>query len=114
MARRKKDKQADPKTDLPLVEVCPEDFEPYSECEQRLTDEQIKAIRNMPYFRACLLRREGKWSAEEEAAFLNGVSCAFFACCCQDRLPAMWWLDAMPLLDRLAFLKARGHLEKGA
>src|SRR5690348_190650 len=101
MAKRKK--PPDPKTDAPKVEVGPQDFEPFSQCDQRLTAEQIKAIRNMAYYRACLMRAEGKWSAEEEAAFLNGVASVFFACQSQDKVPAMWYLDAMPLLQRLAF-----------
>jgi hypothetical protein len=93
--------------------VCAGDFEPYSQCEQRLSDEQVRAIRNMAYFRACLMRTEGQWSEEEEAAFLNGVASVFFACQSQDRVPAMWWLDAMPLLERLAHLKQRGLLKEG-
>jgi hypothetical protein len=117
MAKRKKQpraKQPDPRTDVPRTEVSAADFEPYSQCEQRLTAAQVRAIRNMAYHRACLMRAEGHWSEEEEAAFLNGVACAFFACQSQTDLPALWYLDALPLLERLARLKARGLLVEGA
>jgi hypothetical protein len=117
MAKRKKPttpKQSGPKPDAPKEEVYAEDFEPHAQCEQRLTPEQVKAIKNMAYYRACLLRAERHWSPEEETAYLNGVASAFFACQSQDRLPATWFFDPLPLLERLARLKASGRLSEGA
>ena len=39
------------------------DFEPYDECDQPLTDDQIKAVRNMAYRRAVQMMRQGHWSS---------------------------------------------------
>jgi hypothetical protein len=90
------------------------DFEPYSECDQPLTERQVKAIRNMVYYRALLMRAQSKWSPEEEAAFLNGVCCAFFACKSQLQIPAFWIMSNSRLLDLLDAWKAEGKLEGGA
>jgi hypothetical protein len=121
MARRKKKpgqqqaspSQPGPKAYASLVEVCPEDFAPFSHCEQRLTQAQARAIRNMAHYQACLMRRQGHWSEQEEAAFLNGAASVFLACQSEDQLPDHWWLDTLPLLVRLALLKERGLLSEG-
>jgi hypothetical protein len=96
------------------VRVTLADFEPFSECDQPLTDQQVKAIRNMAYYRALLMRAQAKWSPEEEAAFLNGACCAFFACKSHLKIPAFWIMSNSPLLDVLDTWKAEGKLEGGA
>jgi len=90
------------------------DFEPFAECDCPLTDGQMKAIRNMAYFRACLMRSQNKWSAEEEDAFFNGVMTAFFACRNNVSVPALWILGQGPALDVLARWMAEGQLQEGA
>ena len=106
-----------PKTDLPAPPpVTPEDFEPTAECEQRLTDEQVRALEGMTYFRPVLLARQlgSDFTPEVEAAFLNGAMSVFFACRCQDRLPSSWMFGSRRMLDVLAQWKAEGRLHQGA
>lgn len=94
--------------------LTPEDFAPFAECGQKLSKVQIKAIRNQAYKIAVTLRRDGKWSEAEEAAFLQGVMCAFFACRSQLDLPAQWVLGlGRRILAVVAAWKAEGKLEKG-
>jgi hypothetical protein len=108
----------DPRTDKqppPRPPVTLEDFEPFAECDRRLTDEQVEAIKNMAYFRLVLLARQlgSDFTPEVEAAFLNGAMSAFFACKSQDRLPSSWVFGSRRMLDVLAQWKAEGSLHKG-
>jgi hypothetical protein len=98
--------------DLPLVRQG--DFEPFSECDEPLTDAQIKAIRNMTYFRAMEMERQGKWSPEEEAAFMSGAMCVFFALKSQMKLPASWLMSTSRIIPLLRHWKAEGKLRDGA
>jgi hypothetical protein len=110
----------DPRND-PNVEQQPStppvtmaDFEPHSECDEHLTDVQIKAIKNMAYWRMLLLQQQGEWSPEEEAAYLNGVMAAFFACRSAERIPSVWIFGTSKMLDTLARWKAQRQLDNGA
>lgn len=108
-------KPPDPRTDKrPPPPVTPEDFEPFAECQQPLTDEQVKAIKNMTYYRLVLLARQlgTDFTPQVEAAFLNGAMSVFFACRCQDRLPSSWVFGSRRMLDVLAQWKAEGRLEE--
>ena len=103
----------DPKTDLPPPQpVTLEDFEPFAECDQFLTDEQVEAVKNMAYYRLVLLARQlgSDFTPEVEAAFLNGAMSVFFACKSQDRLPSSWVFGSRRMLDVLAQWKAEGRL----
>jgi hypothetical protein len=108
-------KPPDPKTDLPPPPpVTLEDFEPFAECDQQLTVEQVEAIKNMTYYRLVLLARQlgGDFTPEVEAAFLNGAMSAFFGCRSQDRLPSSWVFGSRRMLDVLAQWKAEGRLHR--
>jgi hypothetical protein len=98
------------------IPVTPEDFEPHCECDQRLTDEQVKAVRNMVYYRLLLLARTpgADFTPEVEAAFFNGAMSCLFACRSQDRLPSSWVFGTSRMLDVLARWKAEGRLDGGA
>ena len=98
----------------PLPRVTIQDFAPFAECDERLSDVQIKAIRNMVYYRLCLIASQGPLSVEEEAAFFNGAMAAFFACRSNDKVPAPWVLGREDMLDTLARWKAEGRLKEGA
>jgi hypothetical protein len=78
-----------------------------------MTDAQMKAVRNMAYFRAWLMRSENKWPLEEENAFFNGVMTAFFACPNNVNVPAFWIMGNGPVLDVLVHWKAEGQLQEG-
>jgi hypothetical protein len=90
------------------------DFEPWDECEEPLSEVQIKAIRNMAYRRAVQLLRENKWSPAEEDAYWNGVVAAFFACRNNLQIPARWFLGSGSVLDTVARWKVEGKLTEGA
>jgi hypothetical protein len=108
-------KPDDPKTDKPPPPVTLEDFEPFAECEQPLTGEQVEAIKNMTYYRLLLLARQlgSDFTPEVEAAFFNGAMSVFFACRSQDRLPSSWVFGSRRMLDVLAQWKAEGRLHQG-
>lgn len=89
-------------------EVLESDFEAASECSQNLTPRQMEAIKAMAYYRACKMRAENKWSPAEEAAYFNGVMCAFFATRCNVHIPAFWIMGQGRILDLLAKWKERG------
>ena len=91
--------------------VSREDFEPVSECDEPLTIKQMMAIRNMAYYRACLLRAENKWPPKEEAAFLNGAMVAFLACRNNGDIPAFWIMGTKPLFEVLAMIKDAEKLQ---
>lgn len=97
----------------PPPPVTTRDFAPFAECDERLSDVQIKAIRNMTYYRLCLMAAQRPLSLEEETAFFNGAMAAFFACRSQVKLPAPWLLGSGIMLDTLARWKAEGRLTEG-
>jgi hypothetical protein len=96
------------------AELHEADFLPFAECSRKLTAAQRKAIRNMAYFRALEMRKQGMWSKEEQSAYWNGVATAFFACQSQMKIPAVWLLGAGDILDRVARWKANGQIDDGA
>jgi len=98
-----------------MGEAIPEDFESWSECDQKLTDEQIKAILNMTYL--CLLwikKQKVNLTTEIEEAFLYGAMCAFMACKSSEKLPVSWIFGVGSMVDRLNVWKEEGKLTEGA
>lgn len=75
---------------------------------RKLTEGQVKQIKRMAYYRACLMRAENKWSPAEEAAYFNGVMAAFHACKSPEQIPAFWVMGRRDILTALAEWKAEG------
>jgi len=99
----------------PLVDwLKPEDFAP-SETDEKLSDEQIRAIVNMVHERALYAYRQGQWSPEEEAAYFNGALAAFYACRQVERTPKSWHGMVGPegVLGMLATQKAEAGSPPG-
>lgn len=98
-------------TDLP--ELTEDDFLPYAECDQELTDAQVSAIVECTHLNLLRRHRNSALSPEEERAFLAGAAVAFFACRSQLKLPVAWafpYASSERLLARLARWKAEGKL----
>ena len=86
----------------------PSDFAP-SETDEKLSDEQVRAIINMTHERAIYARQQGLWSPDQEAAYLNGAASVFFACKQPQAIPKQWLGMVGPegVLGKLAIEKSK-------